>query len=105
MAAVRATKTIRPTGLMRHRERGTYKSKRWIVAHDRKRIPGEKNPVGDSSESEQIVNAAMSSQMQGLGTGNGVSGELLGLFAARRARKAKKKAVAAWEAQRRDQQR
>jgi hypothetical protein len=45
----------------------------------------------------------MSSQMQGLSTGNGVSGGLLGLFAARRTRKAKKNAIASWEAQRRDQ--
>jgi len=45
----------------------------------------------------------MSSQEQGLSTGNGVSGGLLGLLAARRARKAKKDAIAAWEAQRRDQ--
>ena len=72
---------------------------------NRKRIQGEKNPVGDSSEADQIANAAMSSQMQGVSTGNGVSGGLLGLFAARRARKAKKKAIAAWEAQRGDQQR
>ena len=72
---------------------------------NRKRIPGEKNPVGDSSEADQIANAAKSSQMQGLSTGNGVSGGLLGLFAARRARKAKKNAIASWEAQRRDQHR
>ncbi len=72
---------------------------------NRKRIPGEKNPVGDSSQADQIANAAMSSQMQGESTGNGVSGGLLGLFAARRARKAKKKAIAAWEAQRGHQQR
>ena len=71
----------------------------------RKRIAGEKNPVGDSSAVDQIANAAMSSQMQGQSTGNGVSGDLLGLFAARRVRKAKKNAIAAWEAQRRDQQR
>jgi hypothetical protein len=75
------------------------------VTPDRKRIPGEKNPVGDGSEVDQIANAAMSSQMQGASTGNGVSGGLLGLFAARRARKRKKNAIAAWEAQRRDQQR
>ena len=71
----------------------------------RKRSPGEKNPAGDRSEADQIANAAMSSQMQGVSTGDGVSGGLLGLFAARRAHKAKKKAIAAWEAQRRDQQR
>ena len=70
---------------------------------NRKRIPGDRNPVGDSSGVDQIANAAMSSQMQGLGTDNGVSGGLLGLLAARRARKAKKNAIAAWEAQRRDQ--
>jgi hypothetical protein len=74
------------------------------MSPDRKRIPGEKNPVGDPSEADQIANAAMSSQMQGLSTGNGVSGGLLGLLAARRARKAKKNAIAAWEAQRRGQQ-
>ncbi len=67
-----------------------------------KRIPGEKNPVGPDYEANQIANAAMSSQMQGLSTGNGVAGGLLGLFAARRTRKAKKRAIAAWEAQRRD---
>ena len=70
---------------------------------NRKRIPGDRNPVGDSSGVDQIANAAMSSQMQGLSTGNGVAGGLLGLFAARRTRKAKKRAIAAWEAQRRDQ--
>jgi hypothetical protein len=75
------------------------------VTSDRKRIPGEKNPVGSSSEAEQIANAARSSQMQGMSTSNGVSGGLLGLLAARRTRKAKKRAIAAWEAQRRDQSR
>ena len=75
------------------------------VTHNQKRIPGEKNPMGDSSAADQIANAAMSSQMQGLSTGSGVSGGLLGLFAARRARKAKKNAIAAWEAQHRGQQR
>jgi len=74
------------------------------MSPDRKRIPGEKNPVGDRSGADQIANAAMSSQMQGMSTGNGVSGGLLGLLAARRARKAKKNAIAAWEAQRRGQQ-
>ena len=74
------------------------------MAHNRRRIAGEKNPVGDSSEPDQIANAAMSSQMQGMSTGNGVSGGLLGLLAARRVRKAKRKAIAAWEADRRDQQ-
>lgn len=69
---------------------------------DRKRIPGDKNPVGSSRELDQIVNAARSSQMQGMSTGNGVSGRLLGMFAARRSRKAQKKAIAEWEAQRRD---
>ena len=73
-----------------------------MSAH-RKRIPGEKNPVGSSSEADQIVNSAMSSHMQGLSTSKGVSGGLLGLFAARRTRKAKKRAIATWEAQRRDQ--
>ena len=68
-----------------------------------KRVPGEQNPVGSGNEADQIANAAMSSQMQGLSTGNGVSGGLPGLFAARRARKAKKRAIAAWEAQRGDQ--
>lgn len=72
---------------------------------NRKRIPGERNHVGDSSEVDQIANPARSSQMQGVSTGNGVSGGLLGLLAARRARKAKKNAIAAWEAKRRDQQR
>ena len=55
--------------------------------------PREKNPVGSSSEADQIVNSAMSSHMQGLSTSNGVSGGLLGLFAARRTRKAKKRAM------------
>jgi hypothetical protein len=73
------------------------------VTHNRKRIPGELNPEGDSSEVDQIANAARSSQMQGVSTGNGVSGGLLGLFATRRARRRKKNAIAAWEAQRRDQ--
>jgi hypothetical protein len=72
------------------------------VTGNRKRIPGEKNPVGSGSEADQIVNAAMSSQMQGASTGNGVSGVLLGLFAGRRTRKAKQRAIATWEAQRRD---
>ena len=75
------------------------------MTRNRRRIPGEKNPVGSSSETDQIVNSAMSSQMQGSSTGNGVSGGLLGLFAARRTRKAKKRAIATWEAQRRDQSR
>lgn len=69
------------------------------MAADRKRIPGEKNPVGDSTPVDQIANAASSSQMQGLSTGNGVSGGLLGLLEARRMRKAKKKAIAQWEAE------
>ena len=72
---------------------------------DGKRIAGQKNPVGSSMEPDQIANAAMSSQMQGLSTGNGVSGGLLGLLGARRARKAKKKAIALWEAQRHGEQR
>ena len=72
---------------------------------NRKRIPGEENPVGDSSEADQIANAAMYSQMQGVSTSNGVSGGLLGLFAGRRARKRKKNAIATWEAQRHDQKR
>ena len=74
------------------------------MTQNRKRIPGEKNPVGDSSEVDQIANAAMSSQ--GLSTSNGViSSGLFGLLAARRERRAKKNAIAAWEAQRRDHQR
>jgi hypothetical protein len=74
------------------------------VTQNRKRIPGEKNPVADSSEVDQIINVAMSSQ--GLSTGDGViSRGLFTLLAARRERKAKKNAIAAWEAQRRDQQR
>ncbi len=75
-----------------------------MTAHG-KRIPGEKNPLGDSNEADQIANAATSSQMQGHSTGNGVSGGLLELLATFRARRAKKKAIAAWEAQRRDQPR
>ena len=70
---------------------------------NRKRIPGELNPEGDRSEVDQIANAARSSQMQGVSTSNGVSGGWLGLFAIRRARKRKKNAIAAWEAQRRDE--
>ena len=74
------------------------------MTQNRKRIPGEKNPVVDSSEVNQIINASMSSQ--GLSTSNGViSRGLFGLLAARRERRAKKNAIAAWEAQRRDQQR
>lgn len=72
---------------------------------NRKRTPGEKNPVGDSSEADQIANAAMSSQMQGQSTGSGISGGVLGLLEARRARRAKKNAIASWEAQRRDDHR
>ncbi len=67
---------------------------------DRKRIPGEKNPVGSSSEADQIANSARSGQMQGQSTSNGVSSGLLGLLAARRARNAQKRAIAAWKAQR-----
>ena len=74
------------------------------MTQNRKKIPGEKNPVADSSEVDQIINAAMSSQ--GLSTSNGViSHGLFGLLAARRERRAKKNAIAAWEAQRRAQQR
>ena len=74
------------------------------MTRNRKRIPGEKNPVGDSSEVDQIANAAMSSQ--GLSTSNGViSSGLFMLMAARRERRAKKNAIAAWEAQHRDRQR
>jgi hypothetical protein len=74
------------------------------VTQNRKRIPGEKNPVADSSEVDQILNAAMSSQ--GLSTSNGViSRGLFGLLGARRERSAKKNAIAAWEAQRREQRR
>ena len=74
------------------------------MTQNRKRIPGENNPVADSSEVDQIINAAMSSQ--GQSTSNGViSHGLFGLLAARRERRAKKSAIAAWEAQRRDQQR
>lgn len=74
------------------------------MTQDRKRIPGEKNPVADSSKADQIANAAMSSQ--GMSTGDGViSHGLFGLFAARRERRARKNAIAAWEALRRDQQR
>ena len=75
------------------------------MTRDRRRVPGENNPAGSSSEADQIVNSAMSSQLQGLSTSNGVSGGLLGLLAARRTRKAKKRAIATWEAQRRDQSR
>ena len=74
------------------------------MTQNRKRIPGEKNPVADSSGVDQIINVAMSSQ--GLSTSDGViSRGLFGLLAARRERRAKKNAIAAWEAQRRDQQR
>ena len=74
------------------------------MTHNRKRIPGQKNPVADSSAVDQIINAAVSSQ--GLSTSNGgISHGLFGLLAARRERRAKKNAIAAWEAQRRDQQR
>ena len=74
------------------------------MTQNRKRIPGEKNPVVDSSEVNQIINASMSSQ--GLSTSNGlISRGLFGLLAARRERRAKKNAIAAWEAQGRDQQR
>ena len=75
------------------------------MAGDRKRIPGEKNPVGSSSEADQIANSARSSQMQGQSTSNGVSGGLLGLFEARRTRKAQKRAIAMWKTERRDQSR
>jgi hypothetical protein len=71
------------------------------VTPNRKRIPGEKNPVGDRGEVDQVANAARSSQMLGLSTGTGVSAGLLQLFTARRARKAKKDAIAAWEARQR----
>jgi hypothetical protein len=47
------------------------------VTQNRKRIPGEKNPVGDSREVDQIANTSMSSQ--GLSTGGGVI--FSGLFA------------------------
>jgi hypothetical protein len=74
------------------------------VTQDRKRIPGETNPVAGSSEVDQIINVAMSSQ--GQSTSNGVTSHgVFGLLAARRERRAKKNAIAAWEAQRRDQQR
>ena len=74
------------------------------MVRNQKRIPGEKNPVADSSEVDQISNVAMSSQ--GQSTSNGViSHGLFGLLAARRERRAKKHAIAAWEAQRRDQHR
>ncbi len=74
------------------------------MTQNRKRIPGEKNPVADSTEVDQINSAAMSSQMQGMSTGDGViSRGLFTLFEARRERRAKKNAIAAWEAQRRDQ--
>ena len=74
------------------------------MTKDRKRNPGEANPVADSSEVDQIINVAMSSQ--GRSTSNGVSSHgLFGVLAARRERRAKKNAIAAWEAQRRDQQR
>lgn len=83
----------------------TSRGGRALVATDRKRIPGEKNPVGDSTHADQIANAAMSSQMQGLSTGRGVSGGFLGLLEARRVRKAKKKAIALWELEHEDDQR
>ena len=74
------------------------------MTQNRKRIPGENNPVADSSEVDQIINTAISSQ--GQSTSNGVvSPGLFGLLAARRERRAKRNAIAAWEAQRRDQQR
>ena len=74
------------------------------MTQDRKRIPGETNPAAGSSEVDQIINVAMSSQ--GQSTSNGVTSHgLFGLLAAHRERRAKKNAIAAWEAQRRDQQR
>lgn len=74
------------------------------MTQNRKRIPGETNPIADSSKVDQIINVAMSSQ--GQSTSNGVTFHgLFGLLAARRKRRAKKNAIAAWEAQRRDQQR
>lgn len=76
------------------------------MSQNRKQTPGEKNPAGDSTEVDQIHNAAMSSQMQGMTTSNGViSRGLLTLFAVGRERRAKQKAIAAWEAQRGDRQR
>jgi hypothetical protein len=84
---------------------GTSRGGRSSVATDRKRIPGEKNPVGDTTPADQIANAAMSSQMQGLSTGSGVLGGLLGVLEARRVRKAKKKAIALCEAEHEDDQR
>ena len=74
------------------------------MTQHRKRIPGEKNPVAHTSEVDQIINAAKSSQ--GLSASNGViSRGLFGLLAVHRDRRAKKNAITAWEAQRRDQQR
>lgn len=74
------------------------------MTQDRKRIPGETNPAAGSSEVDQIINVAMSSQ--GQSTSNGVTSHgLFGLFAAHPERRAKKNAIAAREAQRRDQQR
>ena len=65
------------------------------------RIPGERNPGLDTHDMDQLTNTALS---HGSGTqtgaGDGVSGEFLGLVAGRRRRRAKRRAMAAYEAQR-----
>jgi hypothetical protein len=69
------------------------------VAGTPKRIPGEKNPVASSDGVNHITNASMGSN--GEGTFNGIAGRLLGALGAGRARRAKKRAIAEWEAKRR----
>lgn len=72
------------------------------MARTPQRRPGDENPEVDGTDVDQIVNAAHSSAMQGESTSNGVSGGLVTLLGRRRARKAKQRAIAEWEAGRRD---
>ena len=64
-----------------------------------KRFPGEKNPGLDTHDVDQLTNTALSDGSSS-GTYTGVSAGLLGLFASWRTKRAKKRAMAAHEAQR-----
>jgi hypothetical protein len=66
-----------------------------------KRLPGEKNPGPDTRDVDQLANTAPShGSATQAGAGDGVSGELLGLWANFRRGRAKKRAMAAHEARR-----
>jgi hypothetical protein len=66
----------------------------------RKRIPGERNPAVDATTAHQIQNAASASA--GAGSGDFGAALAIGAWDRWRQRRRKRKAIAAYEASKRD---